>query len=212
MRFPRSPSPLAVVGALCVTATGFLVNILSSPIEVRSPVGLVTVAFAALLLTIAGVVATGGTSLGHAVSESVDDAAVKLHGLLRAQWLEDLNWRRTSESDRLAIQWRISRSAIFSSNGIEWLQRPTRLTGRDLASLWTASSTPSRLVVLGMGGSGKTELLMSTAQALLARWRPGEAVPILVPLNEWTPDRDLRSWLIGWIGTTYNLPAPACEA
>ncbi len=59
-----------------------------------------------------------------------------------------------------------------------------------------------RLVVLGHKGAGKTILLMRLILDLITRRKPGDPVPILLPLASWNPaEQDLQSWMIRWLKT-----------
>jgi NACHT domain len=53
-----------------------------------------------------------------------------------------------------------------------------------------------RLVVLGAAGAGKTVLAVELARSLLARRRPDDSVPVIIPVAAWDP---ARTTLFNWI-------------
>ncbi len=54
----------------------------------------------------------------------------------------------------------------------------------------------ARLLVLGPAGSGKTVLVTELARRLLATWRTGQAVPVIIPLAAWDPSqKSLFDWI-----------------
>ncbi len=82
---------------------------------------------------------------------------------------------------------------------------PPRLAGSgdDIASVFRALPT-RRLVILGSPGSGKSILLGRLAVDLLTDYKPGDAVPVIVPAASWSPaTQDLWSWLTARLVTAY---------
>ncbi|MGH3864672.1 MAG: NACHT domain-containing protein [Pseudonocardiaceae bacterium] len=81
--------------------------------------------------------------------------------------------------------------------GGTWANDPAGLAGTDQDLADVLDRVPTRrLVVLGEPGAGKTILLVRLVLNLLSRRRPGEAVPVLLPLASWnSEEKDLRSWI-----------------
>lgn len=90
-----------------------------------------------------------------------------------------------------------------------WARSPAELAGGDNDLVSVLNLVPTRrLVVTGAPGSGKTVLLVRLILDLLERRRPGEAVPVLLPLASWNPAKDdLNDWVERWLVT--NIPALA---
>ncbi|HET8661301.1 MAG TPA: NACHT domain-containing protein, partial [Micromonosporaceae bacterium] len=69
----------------------------------------------------------------------------------------------------------------------------------------TLARLPSRqLVVIGAPGAGKSTLAVLLTLGLLARWQPGEPVPVLLTLASWDPGREhLGTWLARRLAEAY---------
>ena len=68
----------------------------------------------------------------------------------------------------------------------------------DTASLaaWFRTAAPCRLVIRGEAGSGKSVLARRLMDDLLGNLRPGERVPVFLPLWSWDPDQEgLFDWM-----------------
>ncbi|WP_172385567.1 NACHT domain-containing protein [Streptomyces sp. MNP-20] len=72
---------------------------------------------------------------------------------------------------------------------------PVPLAGRFEEIAEVFDRVPSgRLVVLGPAGTGKSVLVVRLALDLLERRRPGEKVPVILPLASWRPDAEPDLW------------------
>ncbi|MBE1537683.1 NACHT domain-containing protein [Actinomadura algeriensis] len=136
-------------------------------------------------------------SVGGDVTVGVDprartDAAVRrLAEAVRHQWTAEAKILTPRAPERLRLAW--------ASTG-----RPVRPAGaarddlRGDVSVLAARfrDLPVRhLVVLGAPGSGKTVLAIRLLLDLLAPDRPGEPVPVLLPLSSWNPKTPLNVWV-----------------
>jgi hypothetical protein len=99
--------------------------------------------------------------------------------------------------------------AILHDSG----RRPPPMDGTfgSIADIFGADGLPSRLIVLGGPGSGKSVMAQWLTVELLRR-RPtlvsgdsvaGDAVPVLLPLATWDPSVPLRDWAAAQIAQTY---------
>jgi serine/threonine protein kinase len=69
-------------------------------------------------------------------------------------------------------------------------------SGEDLALRLLEQVPSRRILLLGGAGAGKSILMVRLALQLLRNRRPGDPVPVLVPLSSWNPEvQELRSWL-----------------
>lgn len=93
---------------------------------------------------------------------------------------------------------------------------PPRMDGtfHSIADVFGADGMPSRLVVLGEPGSGKSILAQSLTLALLrgvpgarsgggVKADPAKAVPVLLPLATWDPRVALQDWAAAQMARTY---------
>ncbi|MFG2049403.1 NACHT domain-containing protein [Micromonospora sp. NPDC048935] len=131
-------------------------------------------------------------------------AAEALRRDLRRRWVTDPVWRSVREGDRLPVHWEAAPTALFPANDPAWEEGEHRGDGARLAALLTATGAPSRLVVLGEAGSGKTELLVSAFQSLLDTPGDDARVPVLVPMTAWRSADDPQRWLVDWLNTNHG--------
>lgn len=161
--------------------------------------------------------ATGVTALRRStprVGQVVDDLA----SYLFEQWEAEATRRRLHDPYAMAVPWRAAPAELVvawtaltrlatSSPGWSvgspdrWASGPEELSGLDNQLIDVLERVPTgRLVVLGEPGAGKTILLVRLLLDMLSRRRPGEPVPILLPLASWNPaDLDLYTWIEQWL-------------
>ena len=145
------------------------------------------------------------------------------------QWRDEARMRRLDDPQPLPVAWRPADLDLVEpwaalrvtasgwpggppTNPASWAASPAELAGadNDLADRLARSPT-GRLIVLGEPGAGKTMLLIRLVLELLARRRPGDPVPVLVPLAGWNPvDQDLPTWLAARLSVDHpGLAEPA---
>jgi hypothetical protein len=171
-------------------------------------------------LAVLTVVTVGLAALGVALAGE-DRVAIALEGVadslaiaVTVQWEAEARWRQLNDPYPMRVRWRAADSDVvvewpalvkLATTGPgwpipvpeNWAAGPADLSGvdNDLADVLGRVPT-GRLVVLGEPGAGKTILLVRLVLDLLARRRPGEAVPILLPLASWNPvEQDLFAWM-----------------
>ncbi|WP_459651094.1 NACHT domain-containing protein [Kitasatospora sp. Ki12] len=107
-------------------------------------------------------------------------------------------WRSLVQLATTGIGW-------ASASPSAWASGPEALSGGGGELVGVLTRVPTgRLVVLGEPGSGKSVLLVRLVLDLLARRRPGDPVPVLVPLASWDPGREeLDLWLEQRLGIDY---------
>lgn len=170
----------------------------------------------------------GGVTINEFVQPAAGDATLAqaaddLAFAVRRQWRAEAALRRLNDPYPLPVRWRPAapelmepwRSLVrLATTGVgralsaapsQWASGPEALSGSGGDLVMKLASVPtSRLVVLGEPGSGKSMLLVRLVLDLLARRRPGDPVPVLVPLASWDPDRDdLDPWLEQRLGIDY---------
>ncbi|MFD3730328.1 NACHT domain-containing protein [Streptomyces sp. NPDC058632] len=163
-----------------------------------------------------------GPPSGAAGEADLARAADDLASAVTRQWREEAALRRLNDPYPLPVRWRPAapelmepwRSLVrLATTGIGWASAspsgwasgPEALSGGGGELLGVLARVPTgRLVVLGEPGSGKTVLLVRLVLDLLVRRRPGDPVPVLVPLASWDPDREeLDLWLEQRLGIDY---------
>jgi hypothetical protein len=114
----------------------------------------------------------------------------------------EVSWVAADESltqpwERLEATARAARGGHTDSAETIWGDGPRSLggSGRDILPVLRRVPT-GRLLVLGEPGSGKTFLLIRLLREILEARQPGEAVPVLIPLGSWDPEKqDLAAFL-----------------
>ena len=150
---------------------------------------------------------------------TAQQAAVQLRGALLKFWRSEAKNLGINDGRRLSVRWVRDDSALFDNDEeiARWGRRAARLrvpacseqdgglAGRDeeLESVWLERTPAGRLVLLGAGGSGKTDLLIAAMERLTGR--PGERVPVLVPAASWNPlTAGLDEWVEEWLIANYR--------
>ncbi|MFG1919086.1 NACHT domain-containing protein [Micromonospora sp. NPDC048898] len=188
---------------LITAVVGVLVNVATAGVEVESAFGRIAIWMALLLVSIVG--GAIAWRLGRPVEKDpLGRAVTSLRRDLQRRWMTDPVWRSVREGDRLPVRWDAVPTALFPANNRAWQERKRLGDGARLAALVTATGAPSRLVVLGEAGSGKTELLVGAFQSLLDRSGDDRRVPVFVPMTAWRSADDPRRWLVDWLTTNHG--------
>ncbi len=138
--------------------------------------------------------------------------ADRLAVAVKRQWNDEAELRQLNDPYPMSVRWDPADPDLVADwpalvrlattgpgwpgpRGGTWANDPAGLTGTDNGLVDVLDRVPTgRLVVLGDPGAGKTILLVRLVLDLLSRRRPGDAVPVLLPLASWNPeDQDLRS-------------------
>ncbi|MGF1429080.1 NACHT domain-containing protein [Kitasatospora sp. LaBMicrA B282] len=126
----------------------------------------------------------------------LDDAAEALAKAQRRQWADEEKQRRLRSPAALPVAWRPA--APWLADHPENLGAgPLQLSGQfdEFSKVFDRLPT-RRLVVLGDGGMGKSALALSFVLDRLRARATGERVPVLLPLADWDPARQLlASWV-----------------
>lgn len=138
----------------------------------------------------------------------MDEAQKVLASRIRGQWLKEKALRGLADPAPLPVAW--------SSTGRPVQSSPQAITGsRHVTRLRLAGDLPQvaqrfrelplhrHLVVTGEPGTGKTVLSIFLVLGLLADWREGEPVPVLLSLSSWNPQDDLDTWMAERIATDH---------
>ena len=191
------------------TALSFATNLASNLVTVSSWPAQVAVWLTVFALI--GTVALLGAKSLTPRRPSLDEAVEHLRNAVELRWEDDPSWRSVQEAGRLPIRWRLEHSLWFEANGSVEAgadggnSASAQAPGKALAQFWTPRKPGSKLVVLGSGGSGKTELLVGVLRHLLTTWQKGDPAPVLVPLASWDPRQRLRPWLADWMRANFRI-------
>jgi hypothetical protein len=145
---------------------------------------------------------------------SLAEVADQLATAIGKQWHDEAQVRRLNDPHPLPVAWHPADLDLVEpwdnlrvtatgwpggppTNPTGWATSPSELAGADNDLADRLARIPTgRLIVLGEPGAGKTMLLVRLVLELLARRRPGDPVPVIVPLAGWNPlDQDLPTWL-----------------
>jgi hypothetical protein len=146
--------------------------------------------------------------------------ADRLAVAVQRQWEAEARRRQLYDPYAMPVGWRPADPSLFPnwsalvrlatagpgwprSSAGGWAAAPAGLAGVDDDLVDVVGRVPTgRLVVLGGPGAGKTILLVRLVLDLLRDRRPGEPVPMLLPLASWNPDdQDLYGWIERWLIT-----------
>lgn len=187
----------------------------------------VTVCLAVLVSVLSGRDQRANALVGDPDLAGVADRLVVA---VKRQWNDEAELRQLSDPYPMSVRWdpadpdlvadwpalvRLATTGAGWSrpSGGTWAHDPAGLAGTDNGLVDVLDRVPTRrLVVLGEPGAGKTILLVRLVLDLLSRRRPGDPVPVLLPLASWNPEaQDLRSWIVGRLITDHSAlaePAP----
>lgn len=106
-------------------------------------------------------------------------------------WLLPVRWTVTKRSRKMMSSWAAVRSRAGAG--------PVSFEGtlERIAEVFEGHHSPRRLVVVGDVGSGKSIVALELTIQLLERRRPGQPVPVLLPIAGWDPERELDDWVAG---------------
>jgi hypothetical protein len=208
MRSPdRNVLRWGLLSAVVGTALSFATNLASNLVTALSTPAQITVWITVTALT--GLTGALAARTWPRIGSNLDEVAEHLRHAVGLRWENDPIWRSVQEAGRLPTSWRPADPRWFEAGISPGAATPTATTapGEALAGLWAPREPGSRLVVLGYGGSGKTELLVATLRFLLTSAGPGDPVPVLVPLASWDPRQRLRPWLVDWLRANFRFLA-----
>ena len=151
------------------------------------------------------------TSTGPNLTALADQLAISVDN----QWKAEVLTRRLNDPYPLPVSWSAAESDLtddwnlltqLARSGVGWpsspqpgilADGPAELAGAGSDLIKVLAKVPTRrLVILGEPGAGKTMLVVRLVLDMLARRRPGDAVPFLASVASWNPEQqDLHSWL-----------------
>ncbi|MEU1420755.1 NACHT domain-containing protein [Kitasatospora sp. NPDC005751] len=138
--------------------------------------------------------------------DPVSDAADRLALRVGAQWQDEANVRGLTGPGRLAVRW----EARWAPTADHTEVRPDRL---GLDELIARLPGPARLVVTGPGGAGKSSLAVLLVLGMLERRGPGDAVPVVLSLSGWEPEKhSLDDWIVQRVTEDYGDLVPGSAA
>jgi len=145
--------------------------------------------------------------------DQIDDAAQALIRQVRNQWTAEQHRRGLEDPNSMPIQWSVDRNVSGRA-----VPKGTPSSG-DLATIVEQyAARPSRLVVTGGPGSGKTGLCVILTVKLLASQSGNQNIPYLVPLSTWNRSENLNTWLARrlaedypWLTVPSNYGSTACD-
>ncbi|MER6104576.1 NACHT domain-containing protein [Streptomyces sp. NPDC001832] len=115
---------------------------------------------------------------------------------VRARLGTEIARRRLKQRQPIQVGWSLTERQVQSRRAArEATTLPQR--GGDLAGIsdFLRRLKEHQLVVLGSPGAGKSVLSMLLAWDFLQSTRPGEPVPVLLPLSSWRPTIKLLTWI-----------------
>lgn len=142
---------------------------------------------------------TWAWSAERSAGAQLDAAATALNHAVEQHWKSEAGRRRQHlRVDRIAVRWDTvhdprPRSAVDPG--------PERGSLDDLVDDYLAR--PSRLVVVGAAGSGKTGLCVDLTLALCRREDP-QRVPVLLQLSTWDPEVSFQDWIVKRVTDDYR--------
>ena len=216
-----------VLGVLATCVIGLLVVWLTRGADIADPVA-----------SILGVVLSAAVAVGALIgwlrrqrevarlpptAERIDLAAATLAGVVREQWIREVDARDLHDDRAMPVRWRLSNPDLMDDPENVLATPADEVEGRsdDVAQLAAAfrGLRRRRLVITGGPGTGKTTLAVQLLVALLPRSDEVSAtpVPVLFSLLSWDPDVHPRlpQWVAAQLEVTYPVLrsiAPAAPA
>jgi DNA-binding SARP family transcriptional activator len=143
-------------------------------------------------------------------SPTPDQVTENLAGAIARQWLAEAEMRGLNRPEPVPVRWSetdrpVATASVTDSPGRDVILTQ-QLTGGDPNGIVADfRQLPSRqLVILGEPGAGKSVLAMLLTLGLLGDPRPGEPVPVLLPLASWNPHQQhFYHWLAGKLAEEY---------
>lgn len=125
-----------------------------------------------------------------APADELDRAAKELAAAITRQWTAEAELRGLNRPEPVPLKWSSTERDVTTAASLV-------LSGDLTDVVAKFREVPTRqLVVLGEPGAGKSVLAILLTLGLLADLRPGEPVPVLLPLASWNPRREhLHAWL-----------------
>lgn len=172
---------------------------------------------------------------GHRPRATVTEVADQLAADVQHQWSDEAARLKVGGEHRLLVRWSATPARVCATvaEARAWMiaHDPAALTGRgrrwatadsdlagadlDLVDTWMIRSPTRRVVLLGEAGSGKSELMIRTLIALMARRAEFDGlVPVLIPAASWDSG-DVATWLENWLIRNHRYlgePAPGKAA
>jgi DNA-binding SARP family transcriptional activator len=135
--------------------------------------------------------------------DELDRAARELATAIGRQWTAEAELRSLDRPKPVPLTWSSTEREVTAAASSVLDARPGEVPERlvlsgDLTDIVPKfRQVPARqLVVLGEPGAGKSVLAILLTLGLLADRRPGEPVPVLLPLASWNPHTEhLHAWL-----------------
>jgi hypothetical protein len=132
----------------------------------------------------------------------LDDAAADLAGWVARQWEREASARWLDRAQPLRVRWSSTSRAVAPpaaavvGSDVAGRVLRVRLAGSvsDVVEGFGRLAA-AQLVVLGEPGAGKSVMALLLTLGLSQRWRPGEPVPVLMPVGDWDPRQHLDTWL-----------------
>ncbi|MHA5052587.1 NACHT domain-containing protein [Streptomyces sp. SD15] len=129
----------------------------------------------------------------------LDRTAQQLASALRSQWEAEERLRKVQHPSPLPVRW-ITEDRLSdhwsSVRGDAGCDTPLDLSGDFASVAETYARVPSgRLLLVGGPGAGKSVLALRFALDQVRRAKPGDRIPVILPLASWDPiAQDLESW------------------
>ena len=130
--------------------------------------------------------------------KQIDAAAEALTRSVRKQWVAEQYRRGLEDPHSMPIQWSVDPN--ISGRAIP---KGTPPSGELAKIVEQFVARPSRLVVTGGPGSGKTGLCVVLTLELLADQSDNQNIPYLVPLSSWNSAENLNTWLARRLAEDY---------
>jgi hypothetical protein len=187
--------------ALAASAVWLTLYLRRKGLQWDATLGAVVAAYAAvavILIPVAGKL--GRTLRGPAPLAGVSVAQAKedLATVLGRDWANQEEWHRIKDPWPMPVWWRLS-SPVSGKIGA------TRVSGRfdDVLALFSELPSPSRMIVIGDAGAGKSVLVTRLAGDLLAARKPGMPVPVVLSAATWDPEMNLQEWIVGQLSENH---------